>query len=138
MANPTRYTKLGLSGRTGTANNTQDSYMQTFEFPVVATATASAIDTGIKAPKTVQAYGAYLKINTAESTGITKTVSVGVVGASAAFLSAEDVSATGKVGTPVTAVYDNSALANFSYILGSADFAELDATCVLWVTGSDV
>jgi len=134
---PTRYTKLGLSGRTGTDNNTQDSFMQTFEFPVQAIASASAQDTGIKAPKTIQSMGAYLNVTTAEATATVKTVSVGIVGAAASFLSAEDVSSTGPVGTPVTAVVDNSALANFAFILGDALFVELDATCVLWVIGSN-
>lgn len=137
MAAPSRFTKIGISGRTGTDNNTQDSFLQTFEFPVQAVLSAAAQDTGILAPKTIQAMGAYLNVTTAEATGTTKTVSVGVVGASAAFLSTADVSATGPVGTPVTAVYDNTALANFAFILGSADFVELDATMVLWVIGSD-
>lgn len=137
MANPTRFTKLGLSGRAGTSNNTQDSYMQTFEFPVQAIASASAQDTGIQAPKTIQAFGAYLNVKTAEASATVKTVSVGVVGSAASFLSAEDVSATGPVGTPITVAYDNSALANFAFILGDALFEELDATCVLWVIGSN-
>ena len=137
MAAPTRYSKLGLSGRQGTSKNTQDSIMTTYEFPVKAVASASAQPVGIVAPKTVQAIGGYLKVNTAEVTGTTKTVSVGVVGAAAQFFATMDVSSTGPVGTPVTAVYNNSAGAEFAYILGSADFAELDATMVIWVIGSD-
>lgn len=136
MANPTRFTKIGLSGRIG-KNNTQDSFIQTFEFPIQAIDSDTEQDTGIKAPKTIQAIGAYINVITAESTAIVKTVSVGIIGASTVFLISEDVSATGPVGTPVTAAYDNSALANFSFILGDALFEELEATCVVWVIGSE-
>jgi hypothetical protein len=137
MEIPTTYNSICVSGQKGRGNNTQNSYMKTYEFPVVAVASASAQPVGITAPKTVQAIGGYLKVNTAEATGTTKTVSVGVVGAAAQFFATMDVSSTGPVGTPVTGVYDNSAGADFAYILGSADFAELDATMVIWVIGSD-
>lgn len=140
MATPksfTRLTELGLSGTQGTVNNSQDSYIKTFEFPVVAVASAAAQDTGIKAPKTIQAIGAYLKVKTPEGTAATKTVSVGIVGAAASFLSAEDVSVATRVGTPVTAVRPNDSLANFAYTLAGADFVELDAICVLTVIASD-
>jgi hypothetical protein len=138
MAAPTRFTKLGTSGRTGTSTNTQDSYTQTFEFPITIAASAAAQDTGIQAPLNMQAMSAYLRIRTAEATGTTKTVSVGIVGASASFLSAQDVSAVGAVGTPVTAAVYNGSNVNFAYTLGSADFAELDATVVLTLKCSDI
>lgn len=137
MAAPTRFTKVGTSGRPSTDNNTQDSYIQTFEFPVVAVASAAAQDTGIKAPKTIQAISAYIKITTPEGTAATKTVSVGIVGAAASFLSDENVSVATRVGTPVTAVRPNDSSVNFTYTLAGADFVELDAICVLTVIASD-
>lgn len=139
MANPTRFTKLGVSGKTATANNRQDSYVQTIEVPLLAILSGSAQDTGVKAPKTISSFGGYIEVTTAEATGTTKTVDVGLVGGTGdLFVTAVDVSATGPVGTVNTAVVDNTSLANFSYTLASADFEELDAVLVLWFVGSDV
>ena len=137
MAAPTRFSKVGLQGRTSVPTNTQDTFIHTVEFPITVVASGAAQDTGIAAPKNIQAMSAYLKIRTAEATGGTKTVSVGLIGASAAFLSAEDVSVAGAVGTPVALVRDNPTNANFSYVLGSADFVELDATAVITFVGSE-
>ena len=132
-----RINSLGLQGRTGVSTNTKDSFIKTYEFPITIVASTSAQSLGVVAPKSVQAISAYIIVDAAEVTGATKTVSVGVVGAAASFLSAIDVSSTGAVGTPVTAALDNTAGATFAYTLGSADFAELDATVVLTVQGSD-
>ena len=77
----------------------------------------------------VPAISAYLDVETEETTGTTKTVSVGLVGGTGAeFLSGESVAAAGPVGTPIGVAYS---AANISYTLGSADFAELDATLVI-------
>lgn len=139
MANPTRFTKLGTSGRTGTDSNTQDSFTQTFEFPIVLDATTSARDSGVKAPRTIQAMSAYLRITNAETVGTIKTVSVGVLGGGAAsMIAAADVSVSGVAGAPVTEAIFNNSLSNFSYSLGDVDFANLEATVVLTVKGSDV
>lgn len=138
MANPTRFTKLGTSGRTGTVNNTQDSYLKTYEFPILAVASSAEQDTGIAAPtKTVQVVSAYLYVNTAETTGTTKTLTVGTTsGGGADALGASSVASTGVVGTPVTAAFIGGG--NWSFTLASANFAELDAVCVVTVLASDV
>ena len=137
MANPTRFTKIGTSGRTGTDQNTQDSYEQTFEFPVVAVASAAEQDTGVAAPtKAVQVLSAMLYVNTAEATAAAKTVDIGTTsGSGADALNDESVAATGPVGTPVTAAFVGGG--NWSYTLAGADFAELDAVCVVTVKAID-
>lgn len=136
MSTPSRFTKVGLQGRTGVSTNTKDAYLQTFEFPVVAVASAALQDTGIAAPSgDVQVVSAYLKVNTAEATSLTKTLTVGIVGAGANILAATSVAATGPVGTPVTAAFAGGA--NFSYTLATATFAELDAVCVVTVLATD-
>ena len=138
MASPSRFTKVGLQGRTGTDTNSQDSYLQTFEFPVLAIASGAEQDTGIAAPtKSIQVVSAYLYVNTAEATGTTKTLTVGTTsGSGADALGASSVAATGVVGTPVTAAFVGGG--NWSFTLASANFAELDAVCVVTVLASDV
>lgn len=137
MASPTRFTKVGLQGRKDTTSNSQDSYLQTFEFPVVAVASAAEQDTGIAAPtKAVQVVSAMLYVNTAEATATTKTVDIGTTaGTGADILNDESVASTGPVGTPVTAAFVGGG--NFSYTLAGADFAELDAVCVVTVQALD-
>ncbi len=138
MAAPTRFTKLGVSGRTATANNSEDTYLQTFEFDITAVLSASAQDTGVKAPKTINSFGGYLIVNTPESTGITQTIDIGITGSGTNIVTAADVSAAGKVGTVSNVVIESGGTNNFSYTLGSGDFVELDARMVIWVIGSDV
>ena len=136
MSTPSRFTKVGLQGRTGVSTNTQDTYLQTFEFPVVAVASGALQDTGIAAPSgNVQVVSAYLNVTTAEATAAVKTLTVGVVGSGATVLGATSVASTGPVGTPVTAAFAGNA--NWSYTLVGADFAELDAVCVVTVLATD-
>lgn len=138
MANPTRFTKLGTSGRTGTVNNTQDSYLKTYEFPILAVASAAEQDTGVAAPtKAIQVVSAMLYVNTAEATAAAKTLTVGTTsGGGADALAATSVAATGPIGTPVTVAFVGGG--NWSFTLAGADFAELDAVCVVTVLASDV
>jgi hypothetical protein len=128
----TRYDAIGLSGRKGTDNNSQDTRLKTYEIPLTVVASASAQDTGIPLPSGVaQAVSAYVRIVTAEATGVTKTIDVGVVGGSdTAFINAASVAATGYAGAPVTTAVSGGS-ANLSYTLGSADFVELDAVAVI-------
>lgn len=137
MANPTRFTKVGTSGKTGVASNTQDSYLQTFEFPVVAVASDAEQDTGVAAPtKAVQVVSAMLYVNTAEATAAVKTLTVGTTaGSGADALGATSVASTGPVGTPVTAAFVGGG--NWSYTLVDTDFAELDAVAVITVKAID-
>lgn len=137
MASPTRFNKVGFQGRTGTARNSQDASIRTYEFPVTAVASAAEQDTGIAAPVgDVQVVSAYLKVVTAEATAVTKTVDVGTTtGTGANILNDESVAATGPVGTPITAAFAGGG--NFSYTLAGADFAELDAIAVVTVMATD-
>lgn len=138
MASPTRVIKQGLQGRKGTDKNTQDSYLQTIEFPVAAIASAAEQDTGIEAPtKSIQIVSAYLYVGTEETTAAAKTLTVGTTtGSGADALGATSVAVTGPVGTPVTAAFAGGG--NWSFTLAGADFVELDATCVITVLATDV
>lgn len=136
---PTRYNSIGLSGRKDSETNIVDSAIKTVEFPLTVVASGSAQDTGIAAPlASIQVLGSYIRINTAEVTGTTKTVSIGITGSNASIQSGTDVSAAGTAGTSVGAALSSSASTNFTYTLGSADFVELDATCVVTYIGADV
>lgn len=132
----TRFKKVGLSGRKDTEKNTQDTFIKTFEFDINFIASGAEQDTGIPAPAgIIQCISAYVDVTTAEATGVTKTVDVGIVGQPAVFLNDADVSAIAPVGTPVTAAISGGA--NFSFTLGSADYAELASRCVITVLATD-
>ena len=136
MTARTRYSALGLSGSKDTENNSKDTFVKTFEFDINAIASGSEQDTGVAAPAgTIQVISAYIEVETAEVTGTTKTVDVGIVGQPAVFLNDADVSATGPSGTPVNAAISGGA--NFSFTLASADFAELVSRCVITVIATD-
>jgi hypothetical protein len=139
MATPTsRFDAIGLSGRKGATPNLKDSYIKTVEFPVVAVASGAAQSTTVKTPtESIQVISAYLNVTTAEATAVTKTVDVGVTGVGAAVLNDADVSATGPVGTPITAAVPVTTGNVFTYTLAGADFAELVATCVVTYQGID-
>lgn len=134
-----RLNSLGLEGgkdrKDSKSNsiNTKDTYIKTFEFPVTVVAAATAQDTNIFAgSRVVQVLSAYLDVTTAEATGTTKTVSVGIGGVANNILNAASVAATGAVGTPLLpAITTTTANNEFTYTLGSADFAELVATAVI-------
>lgn len=141
MAAPTRYSKVGMAGQNGRANNQTDTWTKTFEIPIVATGQASEVDTGIAIPKTAQTVGGYILVKTPESTGLTKTVSIGRFGGSqTAFADAMAVDATGRYdGLKMNGgVIQNDNLANFSYTEASGDFVELDAVLVIQIFGSDI
>lgn len=136
MATPSRFNKVGLQGRTGTESNTQDTYLKTFEFPVTAVASAAAQDTGIAVPTGgFQAVSAFLIVKTAEATALAKTVSVGTTVDGQALNANTDVSAVGPVGTTATGATAGGG--TFTYTLAGADFAELDAVCVVTLLAYD-
>jgi len=139
MATPTRFTKLGVAGGRSYLTNTQDSYIKTYEIDVMHMATGTAFDTGIEAPKTFAPVGGWLVINVPESTGLTKTISFGyAAGANDAVTIDIDVSVAGRVGgIKINTTNMNDMLSNFTFMFGSADFAELEATLVLTVMASD-
>lgn len=134
----TRSNGQGFAGRTAGQFNKTDTRIITREFTVSASATASQIDTGIKLSNTVQVISAFVKVGTAEATGTTKTLSVGLFGGTAAeFLSATAVSAVGVVGTPILPAKDSSTNNTIGYKFGSANFAELECTVVLTLVIGD-
>lgn len=134
-----RLNSLGLQGGKGNkdsksnSSNGKDTYLKTFEFPITRVAATTAQNTGIYAgSRAVQVISAYLDITTAEATGTTKTISVGIGGVGNNVLNGTSVAATGTVGTPVAAAITTTTSNNqFTYTLASNNFAELVATCVV-------
>lgn len=138
MANPSRLSKLGLSGAPGRGLNLNDSYIKTVEFPVVAVASGAEQLTTVKTPtQSMQVISSYLKITTAEVTAAAKTVDIGVTSQAAVIQNDSDVSAVGADGVPELAAINVSDGDVFAYTLVGADFAELVATCVVTYTGID-
>ena len=134
-----RLTSLGLEGSKGHKDsksnsvNRKDTYIKTFEIPLTVVAANTAQNTGIFAgSRVVQVISAYIDVKTAEATGTTKTVSIGIGGTANNVLNAASVAATGAVGTPLLpAITTTTANNQFTYTLGSANFAELDAVAVV-------
>lgn len=132
----TRFNAIGLAGSVGTDNNSQDTFIRTYEFPINAVASAAEQDTGIAAPTgSIQCLSAYIEVETEELTAAAKTVDVGIVGQGAVFLNDASVAATGPVGTPIMAAIAGGA--NFSFTLAGADFAELASKAVITVLATE-
>lgn len=133
MASPSRYNRVGFSGSKNNTTNQKDTFVETFEFDVAAVASGTAQDSGVKVPAgIVQCLSAYIDVETAEVTGTTKTVAVGVGGAGNNLLAATSVAATGGVGTPVAAAINTTTSNNeITFTLGSANFAELAGRVVV-------
>lgn len=133
-----RFNSIGTAGRKETSTNVVDSCIKTVEFPITVVASATEQDTGIATPTaSMQVLGSYLVIDTAETTGLTKTVDIGITSAGAVIQNATSVASAGAAGSPVTAAISTSGSTNFTYTLGSADFVELEATCVVTYIGVD-
>lgn len=102
--------------------------------PIVASASAQAIAyTSIKGwpTKYAKVVSSAINVITAESTGTTKTVSLGYAGSTTTFVNAQSVAtATGIPGAGATV---NLAATNLSYTLGSNNFAEAVLEAVLKV-----
>ena len=136
MTQKTRYKAVGFAGRESGTKNQKDSFVKTYEFDINAVLSGAEQDTGVAAPSGfIQSISAVIVVETAEVTGGTKTVDVGIVGQPAVFLNNSSVASTGPVGTPITAAIAGGA--NFSFTLGSADFVQLEARCVITVVGSE-
>ena len=136
MATPTRLTKFGIAGKAAKSNslgileNASDTAVTVKTFKPNIVASTAAQDTGIQVLPGVGVV-AYIKTTTPETTGTTKTLSIGTVGGvGTEFGSAEDVSAAGRAFTfpndPIV-----STAVNLTYSLGSADFVELDCEVIL-------
>ena len=141
MANPSRFRKIGLTGRSSASTNTLDSSLQTFEAPVTIVASTAEQDTGITLPAQGIVIGASVRVETAEATGLTKTIDVGITSNADAIIDGASVSAVGTVGKTAGAgelASVSCAGSNITYALGSADFAELDATILVTVLRTEV
>ena len=130
----TRFNGVGLAGRKSDGVKT-DPFMQQLVIPVTLVASATAQDTGVTLPAAAGVFQTALNIFTAETTGTTKTVSVGFVGG------ADDALATnfGVTGAGFEVAGNANTAAGgeaISYTLGSADFEELDAEIVLTYVGA--
>lgn len=140
MASPTRFTKIGAASQkakidlNGNERNRGDYYRQTIAVVLKVVASGAAQDTGIIVPKGA-AVSVLLNITTAEATGVTKTIDVGLSGGTGAeFGNDLSVAATGVVlGLSAPLVSGNTV----TYTLGSADYVELDAELVIEIIGSD-
>lgn len=136
MANPSRLDKIGISGKKNTANslgivsNESDVAMVVKTFKPEIVASTAAQDTGIEVLPGAGVV-AYIKVNTPETTGTTKTLSVGLLGgAGTEFATTDSVAAAGRIATtPSDGLVDTAA--NLTYTLGSADFAELDCEVII-------
>jgi len=134
----TRGSGLGLAGGKGRKFNKTDPFLKTIEFDIVATANGSQIDTGISLDGISQVFAAFVKINTAEATGTTKTLDIGVFGGTDdAFLAAVDCSATGVKGTPVALVQDTSTNNTIGYTFSAANWAEFKGVVSLTILQAD-
>lgn len=140
MTAKSRVNALGTAGRKDATDNSQDSFIKTFEAPITIVAATSEQDTGITLPAQGIVLSAYVRVETAEATGLTKTVDLGITSNPDAIIDGASVAATGSVGQTAGAGELSSvpcAGSNITYALGSADFAELVATAVVVVLGSD-
>ena len=108
--------------------------LQSITFTPKLVATTAAQDTGITAPASGFPLVVGVKVNTAEVTGTTKTIDVGlVVGGSDVLVNGAPVNNVGTFNpNSNTALFSTGS--NITYSLGSADFAELDCEVfILWV-----
>ena len=124
----TRVNALGLSGN----NSKYDTAKAIIEIDLSIQASASPINSNIFLTYG-QILSAWIYTKTPETTGAVKTVSVGIAGGTGAeLINAGSVSSAGINGSTTIPLTTNLA-DEITYTLGSADFAELDATLVLEV-----
>lgn len=130
----TRSNGQGFSGGKGRRLNKTDSKIETFEFDIVASQTASEIDTGIKLTGNfVQVISAVVIAKTEESTGTIKAISIGLLdSADNAFITSAYVDMKGPSFTiPNFQPRPLSAGESISYTFGSADWVEFEGTVSL-------
>ena len=124
----TRVNALGLSGN----NSKYDTVKAIIEIDLSIQTSASPINSNIFL-NFGQILSAWIYTKTPESTGTVKTVSVGIAGGTGTeLINAGSVSSAGINGSTTIPLTTNLA-DEITYTLGSADFAELDATLVLEV-----
>lgn len=135
----TRFNNINLQGSFGQKDaatnsvNTRDSFIKTFEIPLTRVASGALQTTTIEAgTKSIQVISAYIDVTTAETTAVTKTLTVGIGGAAANILGATSVAAVGATGTTLLpAITLNSTNNKFTYTLAGADFAQFVGTAIV-------
>jgi hypothetical protein len=124
----TRLNAVGLSGN----KSKYDTVKAIIEIDLNIVASAAAQNTNVFLTYG-QIISAWVYTKTPETTGAVKTVSVGIAGGSGTeLINAGSVSGAGINGSTTIPLTTNLA-DEITYTLGSADFAELDATLVLEV-----
>lgn len=143
MATPTRTSKQSVAYKkslinsVGTVQNRGDYAMTTKAFVASVVASAVAQSTGVKLlPGMTYLIGQ--NITTEETTGLTKTISVGFVGGTGTeLLNAASVAASGFIPAATTVVAVD-AEQELSYTLGSADWVEYDGEIIVHMLESNV
>ncbi len=130
-----RFNSIGLSGRKDVASNRSDAFKQIIEIPITLVASATEQSTGVILPTRCVVTSTIVNVFTAEATGTTKTIDVGLLAGGGADL-ANDVSvaSTGFVVGESGVVGSGDEV---TYTLGSADYAELEAVILLEITAAD-
>lgn len=137
MANPSRFNKVGLTGRPSASSKT-DGSLQGFvslQLPIVASTAEQ--NSSIVLPTNAIEVHVSINVLSAEVTGTTKTLDIGIVGNPDLLIDAADVSSaalvskTGGVGESAFPV--NLGGETITYALGSADFVELEAEVLLYI-----
>lgn len=124
----TRLDAVGLSGN----ESKYDTVKAIIEIDLNIEASASPINTNVFLTYG-QILSAWVYTKTPETTGAVKTVSVGIAGGTGTeLINAASVSGAGINGSVSIPLTTNLA-DEITYTLGSADFAEIDATLVLEV-----
>jgi hypothetical protein len=140
MANPTRFTRIGLSGRKGQvtteglALNSGDWAMQTIAFTPELADDTSDQSTGIIFPKGMAVYG-FVVVNQPSDATI-KTISCGTTTNPIAVVEDLDISAVGVY--PINGTNPVSTGEELVYSIGSSDGSTLDVEIVFTVLGSTV
>lgn len=134
MAAPTRFSRVGLSGRKGDDNKT-DGFIQVIVAPIVAVASTAVQDTGVALPANFQPISAVLNIITAEVTGTIKTVDVGLTANPDQFIVGAVTSALGFAGT-LAAVANVNTGENIFYQLPDTTGVELEAEVLIFGIGT--
>ncbi len=130
-----RFNSIGLSGRKDVASNRSDAFKQIIEIPITLVASATEQSTGVILPTRCVVTSTIVNVFTAEATGATKTIDVGLLAGGGADL-ANDVS----VATTGFVVGESGVVGSgdeVTYTLGSADYAELEAVILLEITAAD-
>ena len=136
MANPTRFTKVGMAGKPNfNGANRGDYSLQTITAPIAIVAAATEQTTDVVLPAKCYVISTALNVITPESTGATKTIDIGLSTAGAAVLG-DDVSVSTSAIVAGLGGQDGSGQ-SVTYTLGSDDYAELDAEIVIQLLVAD-